>query len=375
MLRGLQVVESMTAVPSQMMGEQLEVSSDMDTSTIRVPLGVVAAICPFNFPAMIPLWVLPVAIATGNTLILKPSERDPGAAMIIASLAKEAGVPDGVFNIIHGTTKTVDFILDEPRIKAISFVGSDRAGKYIYTRGTANGKRVQANLGAKNHGIIMPDANKNHTLNALAGAAFGAAGQRCMALSTVVFVGETRGWLDDLVQRAKALKVDGGFEEGADLGPLITPQAKQRVERLIQSGVDEGATLALDGRGFKVSKYPNGNFVGPTVCNPRDGSDVAYQILADVKTSMECYKEEIFGPVLVCLNAETLDDAIDLVNANPYGNGVAMFTNSGATARRFVKDIEAGQIGVNVPIPVPLPMWSFTGNKGSFLGGKYRFVS
>jgi malonate-semialdehyde dehydrogenase (acetylating) / methylmalonate-semialdehyde dehydrogenase len=264
-LRGLQVVEATTAIPSQMMGEQLEVSADMDTHTIRVPLGVVAAICPFNFPAMIPLWVLPVAVATGNTLILKPSERDPGAAMIIAELAKQAGLPDGVFNIIHGTTKTVDFILDEPRIKAISFVGSDRAGKYIYTRGTANGKRVQANLGAKNHGIIMPDANKNHTLNALAGAAFGAAGQRCMALSTVVFVGETRNWLPELVERAKNLKVDGGFEEGADLGPLITPQAKARVEKLIQSGVDEGATLALDGRGFKPAKYPNGNFVAPTV--------------------------------------------------------------------------------------------------------------
>jgi malonate-semialdehyde dehydrogenase (acetylating) / methylmalonate-semialdehyde dehydrogenase len=264
-LRGLQVVEATTAIPSQMMGEQLEVSADMDTSTIRIPLGVVAAICPFNFPAMIPLWVLPVAVATGNTLILKPSERDPGAAMIIAELAKQAGLPNGVFNIIHGTKQTVDFILDEPRISAISFVGSDRAGKYIYTRGTANGKRVQANLGAKNHGIIMPDANKNHTLNALAGAAFGAAGQRCMALSTVVFVGETRGWLDDLVQRAKVLKVDGGFEEGADLGPLITPQSKQRVERLIQSGIDEGATLALDGRGVKPAKYPNGNFIGPTV--------------------------------------------------------------------------------------------------------------
>jgi len=264
-LRGVQVVEATTAIPTQMMGEVLEVSSDMDTHTIRVPLGVVAAICPFNFPAMIPLWVLPVAVATGNTLVLKPSERDPGAAMIIAELAKRAGLPDGVFNVIHGTTKTVDFILDEPRIKAISFVGSDKAGKYIYTRGTANGKRVQANLGAKNHGIIMPDANKNHTLNALAGAAFGAAGQRCMALSTVVFVGETRQWLDDLVELAKKLKVDGGFEPGADLGPLITPQAKERVERLIQSGVDEGATLALDGRGFKPAKYPNGNFVGPTV--------------------------------------------------------------------------------------------------------------
>jgi len=269
-LRGLQVVEATTAIPYQMMGEQLEVSADMDTHTIRTPLGVVAAICPFNFPAMIPLWVLPVAVATGNTLILKPSERDPGAAMIIAELAKEAGLPEGVFNIIHGTTKTVDFIIDEPRIKAISFVGSDRAGKYIYTRGTANGKRVQANLGAKNHGIIMPDANKNHTLNALAGAAFGAAGQRCMALSTVVFVGETRTWLPELVERAKALKVDGGFEDGADLGPLITPQSKERVERLIQSGVDEGATLALDGRGFKPPKYPNGNFVGPTVLQPLD---------------------------------------------------------------------------------------------------------
>jgi malonate-semialdehyde dehydrogenase (acetylating) / methylmalonate-semialdehyde dehydrogenase len=258
----------MTSIPTQMLGSQLEVSPDMDTSTIRVPLGVVAAICPFNFPAMIPLWVLPVAVATGNTLIIKPSERDPGAAMLIAQLAAQAGLPEGVLNVVHGTGKTVDFLLDEPRIKAISFVGSDRAGKYIYTRGTANGKRVQANLGAKNHGIIMPDGNKNYTLNALAGAAFGAAGQRCMALSTVVFVGETRKWLPELVERARTLKVDGGFEEGADLGPLITPQAKARVERLIQSGIDQGATLALDGRGYKPTNYPNGNFVAPTVPTP-----------------------------------------------------------------------------------------------------------
>ncbi len=319
-----------------------------------------------DFPAMIPLWSIPIATATGNCLILKPSERDPGAAMILAELAQKAGFPPGVLNVIHGAAKTVDFIIDEPAIKAISFVGSNRAGEYIFARGSANGKRVQANLGAKNHAAVLPDANKQQTLNSIVGAAFGAAGQRCMALSTLVMVGETKEWLSELAESAKALKVNGGFEEGADLGPVISPQSKDRIEKLIASAEEEGATILLDGRGFKPEKYPNGNFVGPT-------------IITNVKPHMKCYTEEIFGPVLVCLNVESLDEAIDLINANEYGNGVAIFTKvrvsclgtefsqhppghyadfeqSGATAAAFQKNIEAGQVGINVPIPVPLPM-------------------
>jgi len=355
-LRGLQVAETACGITSQMTGEVLEVAKDMETRSYREPLGVVAAICPFNFPAMIPLWCIPIATVTGNCLIMKPSERDPGAAMILAELAKEAGFPPGVINIVHGTHPTVDFILDEPAIKAISFVGSNRAGEYIYTRGSANGKRVQANLGAKNHAAVLPDCNKNQTLNAIVGAAFGAAGQRCMALSTSVMVGETKEWLPEIAERAKALSVNGGFEAGADLGPVISPQSKKRIEDLIASAEAEGATILLDGRGYKPEGYPNGNFVGPT-------------IITNVTPDMKCYKEEIFGPVLVCLNVETLDDAIDLINANEYGNGAAIFTRSGSTASRFQKDIEAGQLGINVPIPVPLPMFSFTGNKKSIAGG------
>ncbi|KAJ5949533.1 Methylmalonate-semialdehyde dehydrogenase [Penicillium verhagenii] len=355
-LRGLQVAETACGITTQMTGEVLEVAKDMETRSYREPLGVVAAICPFNFPAMIPLWCIPVATVTGNCLVMKPSERDPGAAMILAELAKEAGFPPGVINIVHGTAPTVDFILDEPAIKAISFVGSNRAGEYIYTRGSANGKRVQANLGAKNHAAVLPDCNKNHALNAITGAAFGAAGQRCMALSTVVMVGETKEWLPEIAERAKELNVNGGFEEGADLGPVISPESKKRIEDLIASAEAEGATILLDGRGFKPAKYPNGNFIGPT-------------IITNVTPDMKCYKEEIFGPVLVCLNVETLDDAINTINANEYGNGAAIFTKSGSTASRFQKDIEAGQLGINVPIPVPLPMFSFTGNKKSIAGG------
>jgi malonate-semialdehyde dehydrogenase (acetylating)/methylmalonate-semialdehyde dehydrogenase len=260
-LRGLQVAEQSCAITSDLKGEVLEVAKDMETRSYREPLGIIAAICPFNFPAMIPLWTIPVATITGNTCIIKPSERDPGAAMILAELAEKAGFPPGVINIIHGSAKTVDFIIDEPRIKAISFVGSNKAGEYIYTRGSANGKRVQANLGAKNHAAVLPDCNKNHSLNAIAGAAFGAAGQRCMALSTLVLVGETKNWAPEIAERAKNLSMNGGFEEGADLGPVISPQAKERIESLIASAEKEGATIVLDGRGQKPEKYPNGNWV------------------------------------------------------------------------------------------------------------------
>lgn len=260
-LRGLQVVETACGITTQIPGEVLEVAKDMETRSYREPLGVVASICPFNFPAMIPLWSIPIATITGNTVILKPSEKTPGASMIIAELCRRAGFPDGVINIIHGGKRAVDFIIDDPVIKAISFVGSNQAGEYIYERGSALGKRVQANLGAKNHALIMPDANKNLALNSIAGAAFGAAGQRCMALSALVTLGNTKDWLHDLVERAKNLQVNGGFEPEADLGPLITSESQKRVEDLISSAEEEGATILLDGRGYRPAKYPDGNFV------------------------------------------------------------------------------------------------------------------
>jgi len=248
----------------------------------------------------------------------------------------------------------VNFLLDEPRIKAVSFVGSDHVGHHIWERGTKNGKRVQSNMGAKNHGVIMPDANRTATLNSLVGAAFGAAGQRCMALSVAVFVGEAREWLPDLVKMAKALKVNAGHIAGTDVGPMISPKARDRAYGIVERSVKQGAKLLLDGRGVVVPGYEKGNWMGPTV-------------LSGVDPSMECYKEEIFGPVLVCLEVETLDQAIDLVNKNPWGNGTAIFTTSGAVARKYTAHIESGQVGVNVPIPVPLPFFSFTGNKRSIL--------
>jgi malonate-semialdehyde dehydrogenase (acetylating) / methylmalonate-semialdehyde dehydrogenase len=276
--------------------------------------------------------------------------------MILGELIQQSGFPPGVVNIVHGAHRTVDFILDEPAIKAISFVGSNKAGEYIFSRGSANGKRVQANLGAKNHAAVLPDCNKNHFINSVVGAAFGAAGQRCMALSTLVMVGESKNWLPELVERAKALQVNAGFEEGADLGPVISPQSKARIEDIIASAEAEGATILLDGRGYKPPKYPEGNWIAPT-------------IITGVKPHMRCYREEIFGPVLVCLEVDSLDDAVELINANEYGNGVAIFTKSGATAEAFRRNIQAGQVGINVPIPVPLPMFSFTGNKKSVAGG------
>lgn len=354
--RGLQMIEVACAAPSLLMGQSFQsVAKDMDTISYRTPLGVCAGITPFNFPAMIPLWMFPLAIVAGNTFVIKPSERIPQTCMMLMDLLNEAGVPPGVVNVFHGQHDAVNFICDHPAIRAISFVGADTAGKHIYARGAANGKRVQSNMGAKNHGVVMPDANKEDTLNQLIGAGFGAAGQRCMALSTVIFVGESKNWIPELVPRANKLKVNAGHISGTDIGPVISPQAKQKICDLVESGVKEGAKLVLDGRGIKVSGYEKGNFVGPT-------------ILTDVKTNMKCYKEEIFGPVLIVLTADTLDEAIDMINSNPYGNGTAIFTRNGSTARRFVNEIDVGQVGVNVPIPVPLSVFSFTGTRGSFRG-------
>lgn len=304
---------------------------------------------------MIPLWMFPVACTTGNTFVIKPSEKTPGACMLLAELAEEAGLPPGVLNVIHGSVPTVDFLCDAPEIKAISFVGGNTAGEYIYNRGSANGKRVQANLGAKNHATILPDADREATVKAISGAAFGAAGQRCMALSVVILVGEAKEFVVDIVEEAKKLKVGCGFSEDTDVGPLITPEAKKRCERIIQQAVEEGAKVELDGRGVKVKGYENGNFLGPT-------------ILSNVDVTNISYKEEIFGPVLVCLEVETLEEAINLTNENKYGNGCAIFTSSGASARKFTQDIAAGQVGINVPIPVPLPFFSFTGNRASIRG-------
>jgi len=280
--------------------------------------------------------------------------------MILARLAQKAGVPDGVLNVIHGTVGAVNFLCDNPHIKAISLVGSNRAGEYIHDRGTKNGKRVQSNMGAKNHATILPDANKEATLNALTAAGFGAAGQRCMALSVAVFVGKSKEWIPELKAKAQSLKVSVGTDPNADLGPLISRESKQRVHDLIQSAVDQGAKILLDGRDITVDGYRKGNFVGPT-------------IITGVQPHMKCYTEEIFGPVLLCMTADTLDDAIASINKNPYGNGCAIFTQSGAAARKFQYEIDVGQVGINVPIPVPLPMFSFTGSRHSFRGSTHFY--
>lgn len=354
--RGIQVAEFANSAPTLLQGETLQgIGRHVDCYSYRVPLGVCAGIAPFNFPAMIPLWMIPLAIMAGNTFVMKPSERVPGATMILMELLNEIQLPKGVVNVIHGAHQAVDFICDNKDIRAISFVGSDQAGKYIYERGAKGGKRVQSNMGAKNHGVILSDANKEFTLNQLIGAAFGAAGQRCMALSTAVFVGEARNWIPDLVERAKKLKVNAGHVPGTDVGPVISPQAKQRIQNIVKNAPKEGAKVILDGTNLVVQGFEKGNFIGPT-------------IITEVQPSMECYREEIFGPVLVILTADTLDDAISLINKNPYGNGTCVFTTNGASARKFVNEIDVGQVGINVPIPVPLPMFSFTGSRGSFLG-------
>ncbi len=354
--RGLEVVEHACSIGTLQQGEFSEnVAGGVDTYTLRQPIGVCAGITPFNFPAMIPLWMFPMAIVCGNTFVLKPSEQDPLSTMELVELAIEAGIPPGVLNVVHGGKDVVDGICMHPDIKAISFVGSTHVGTHVYNLGSQHGKRVQAMMGAKNHAVVLPDANREQTLNALAGAGFGAAGQRCMATSVVVFVGASKEWLPELVERAKGLSVNGGTEANTDVGPVVSRAAHERILGLIEKGVSEGATLSLDGRNVKVKGYEKGNFIGPT-------------IFSDVSTDMTIYKQEIFGPVICVLEAATLEEAIALVNRNPMGNGVGLFTQSGAAARRFQSEIDVGQVGINIPIPVPVPYFSFTGSRGSKLG-------
>jgi malonate-semialdehyde dehydrogenase (acetylating)/methylmalonate-semialdehyde dehydrogenase len=354
--RGLEVVEHAANIGNLQMGELANnVASGVDTYTIQQALGVCAGITPFNFPAMIPLWMFPMAIACGNTFVLKPSEQDPMVTMRLAELALEAGIPAGVLNVIHGGENAVNAICDHADIKAVSFVGSTKVGTHVYNRATLAGKRVQCMMGAKNHAIVLPDAHKEQTLNNLAGAAFGAAGQRCMALSVVVLVGAANEWISDIVEKAKTLKVNAGAESGTDIGPVISCTAREKVESLIAAGIAEGAKLELDGRNPAVQGYENGNFVGPT-------------IFSGVTPDMKIYHQEVFGPVLCIVSANSLDEAIEFINQNPNGNGTAIFTQSGAAARKFQEEIDVGQIGINVPIPVPVPLFSFSGSRASKLG-------
>ncbi|HEY4069048.1 MAG TPA: CoA-acylating methylmalonate-semialdehyde dehydrogenase, partial [Burkholderiaceae bacterium] len=332
--RGLEVVEHAANIGTLQLGELANnVASGVDTFTLMQPLGVCAGITPFNFPAMIPLWMFPMAIACGNTFVLKPSEQDPMVTMRLAELAIEAGIPPGVLNVVHGAEDVVNAICDHPDIKAISFVGSTKVGTHVYQRASLAGKRVQCMMGAKNHAIVLPDAHQKQTLDALIGASFGAAGQRCMAVSVAVLVGDAQQWIPELVKRAQGLSVGDGAAAGTDVGPLISCAAKDKVEALIARGIEEGAKLELDGRAPPVDgRLKAGNFVGPT-------------IFSGVKPGMHIYDQEIFGPVLCIAEAATLDDAIALVNANPNGNGTAIFTQSGAAARKFQEDIDVGQIG------------------------------
>ncbi|GHE21743.1 CoA-acylating methylmalonate-semialdehyde dehydrogenase [Halomonas urumqiensis] len=354
--RGLEVVEHACSITSLQLGEVAEnAASDVDVYTLNQPLGVGAGITAFNFPIMLPCFMFPLAIATGNTFVLKPSEQDPSSTMRLVELAHEAGVPAGVLNVVHGGPDVANQIADHKDIKALSFIGSSHVGSLLYNRASAAGKRMQAMMGAKNHCVVMPDANRSQAINNLLGSAFGAAGQRCMANSVVVLVGEARAWIDDIVDGARNMKVGPGTQRDADLGPLVSPAARDRVIRMIDAGEKEGAKLLVDGRGYEVSGYEQGNFVGPTVFN-------------DVTADMTIYREEIFGPVLCVVSVETLDEAIEFINANPNGNGTSIFTNSGWVARRFETDIDVGQVGINVPIPVPVAYFSFTGSRGSKLG-------
>jgi len=354
-LRGLEVVEFACGIPQLLKGEYSDqVSTTVDAFSFRQPLGVCAGITPFNFPAMVPMWMHPVAIACGNTFVLKPSERDPSASNLVAELYAEAGLPAGVFNVVHGDKVAVDALLDHPDVAAISFVGSTPIASYVHARATENRKRVQALGGAKNHAVVVPGADLGYAADQLAAAGFGSAGQRCMAISVAVAAGEVA---DDLVEevarRAREIKVGPGLDPGSEMGPVVTPQARERIVDYIGQGADAGAQLTVDGRELEVDG--GGFWVGPTVID-------------EVDPSMSVYTDEIFGPVLSVVRSPGLDEAIELINRNPYANGAAIFTGSGHEARRFQREVEVGMIGINVPIPVPMAFYSFGGWKDSLFG-------
>ncbi|MDT7579389.1 MAG: malonate-semialdehyde dehydrogenase (acetylating) / methylmalonate-semialdehyde dehydrogenase [Pseudonocardiales bacterium] len=355
--RGLEVIEFACGIPTLLKGDfSDQVSTGVDVYSFRQPLGVCVGITPFNFPAMVPMWMYPVAIAAGNTFVLKPSERDPSASMLIAELWAEAGLPVGVFIVVHGDKTAVDALLEHPDVAAVSFVGSTPIAKYIYETGTASGKRVQALGGAKNHAIVLPDAGIDYASDHLVAAAFGSAGERCMAISAAVAVGSAADELIAAVsEKARAVKVGPGREADSEMGPVVTAAARDRIRGLIGTGEQQGATLAVDGRGLRVPGHEDGFWVGPTVID-------------QVTPQMDVYKEEIFGPVLSVVRADSVDAAINLINSNPYGNGTAIFTSSGEAARTFQRGVNVGMIGINVPIPVPMAYYSFGGWKDSLFG-------
>jgi malonate-semialdehyde dehydrogenase (acetylating) / methylmalonate-semialdehyde dehydrogenase len=355
--RGMEVVEYATAAPELLKGDFTEQAGrDIDAYSMRQPLGVCAGITPFNFPVMVPLWMLPMAIACGNCFILKPSERDPSPSLMLADLLKQAGLPDGVFGVVHGDKEVVDAILEHPGIHAVSFVGSTPIAEYIYNTGIKHGKRVQALGGAKNHAVIMPDCDLDKTCDALMGAAYGSAGERCMAISVAVAVGGIGDKLvDALAPRVRALKIGPGTDNTNEMGPLVTKVHLDKVTGYIDAGEAEGATLVVDGRGLKLQGYESGNFIGGTLFD-------------NVTPEMKIYKEEIFGPVLAVVRADNFETALKLVNDHEFGNGTAIFTRDGDSARAYAHRVQAGMIGINVPIPVPMAYHSFGGWKRSLFG-------
>jgi malonate-semialdehyde dehydrogenase (acetylating)/methylmalonate-semialdehyde dehydrogenase len=355
--RGLEVIEFACGLGQLLKGESTaQVSSGVDSYSLRQPLGVVAGITPFNFPVMVPLWMAPVAIACGNAFILKPSEQDPGPSMLLARLWQEAGLPDGVFSVVHGDKEAVDAILVHPGIAAVSSVGSTPVAQHIFETATAHGKRVQALGGAKNHALVLPDADLDLAADGLVSAAYGSAGQRCMAVSVAVTVGDVaEPLLAKVRERIEKLRIGAGSDDGVDMGPLVSERHFEKVRSLVDAGVEEGAELSVDGRGITVEGHEGGYFLGPCVFD-------------HVEPGMRVYDEEIFGPVLVVVRRETYPEALAVINDNPYGNGAAIFTHDGGAARRFEQEVTAGMVGVNVPIPVPMAYHSFGGWKDSLYG-------